>query len=159
MKRQSFEIEAAEALLDVGVSLPFLKIPFTRRAIRLTMKRPCLGNLIRISRLYLQMGVTYARMEKFDKDEELQFVALHGGRISKMVALSVCRGALTGTLIAGLLAWLIRWFMPNEYLQAANKKFITLMGTRSFMSIIDSVEATNPMKPRKSQPRNAKKGS
>ena len=151
MKRQSFEIEAAEALLDVGVSLPFLKIPFTRRAIRLTMKRPCLGNLIRISRLYLQMGVTYAQMEKF--------VALHGGRISKMVALSVCRGAISGTLFAGLLAWLIRWFMPNEYLQAANKKFITLMGTRSFMSIIDSVEAANPMKPRKSQPRNAKKGS
>ena len=56
------EIEAAEALLDIGVSLPFFKIPFTRKVVRLTMRRPCLGGQIRLARLYLQTGVTYERM-------------------------------------------------------------------------------------------------
>ena len=158
MSRRNVEIEAAEALLDVGVSLPFLKIPFTKRVIRLTMKRPCLGNLIRICTLYLQLGVTYEQVEAFDKDEELQFMAMHGKRISKMVALTICRGAISGTLFAGLLAWLLRWFVQDIYLQAANRQFITLMGTRSFMNIINSVEMANPMKPRLSQ-RNRKKGS
>lgn len=159
MKRRNVQIEAAEALLDVGVSLPFIKIPFTKRSIRLTMKRPCLGNLIRISKLYLQIGVTYEQMEEFDKDQELRFIAEHGQRVSKMVALTICRGAISGTLFAGLLGWLIRWFVTDTYLQAASKKFITLMGTRSFTTIISSVEAANPMKPRMSQPRNTRKGS
>ncbi|WP_418981726.1 hypothetical protein [Alistipes sp.] len=154
MKR-AVEIEAAEALLDIGVSLPFFRLPLMKRPIRLMMRRPCLGGLIRISKLYLQMGITYKQMEEFDKDEELQFIAMHGGRISRMVALTVCRGAVSGTLFARPLAWLIRWFVPNDYLQAANRQFITLLGTRSFMSIIDSVETANPMKPRTSQ-RNAK---
>lgn len=154
--RRNIEIEAAEALLDIGVSLPFIRIPFSRRAIRLTMKRPCLGNLIRICRLYLQIGVTYQQMEEFDKDGELRFVAEHGKRISLMIALTICRGALSGMLFAGVLAWLIRWFVPEGYMQAANLRFITLMGTRSFMNIINSVEIANPMKPRLSR---RKKGS
>lgn len=157
--RRSVQIEAAEALLDVGVSLPFLKLPFRKRPIRLTMKRPCLGNLIRITKIYLQIGVTYRQMENFDKDEELRFVAEHGGQVSRMVALTICRGAVSGTLFTGLLAWLIRWFVPDEYLQAANRQFITLLGTRSFTDIISSVETANPMKPRRSQPRNGRKGS
>lgn len=152
---RSVETEAAEALLDIGVSLPFFRLPLMRQPIRLTMKRPCLGNLIRITKLYLQMGVTCRQMEAFDKDEELRFIALHGGRISRMVALTICRGAISGTLLARPLAWLIRWFVPNECLQAAARHFIALLGTRSFMSIIDSVERANPMKPRTSQ-RNTK---
>lgn len=157
MKR-AVEIEAAEALLDIGVSLPFFRLPFVRRPIRLTMRRPCLGNLIRIAKLYVELRVTCKQMEEFDKDEELQFVAIHGRRLSLMVALTVCRGAVSGALFARPLAWLIRWFMPHEYLLAANRQFIALLGTRSFMPIIDSVETANPMKPRTSR-RSARKGS
>lgn len=156
---RKLQIEAAEALLDVGVSLPFIRVPFTGRILRLTMRRPCLGNLIRIARLYLQLGVTYRQMEAFDQHEELEFLARHGHRVSKMIALTICRGALSGTLLAEPLAWLIRWFVPDRYLQAANLRFITLMGTRSFMNIINSVEAANPMKSRMSRKRNTKKGS
>lgn len=75
------EIEAAEALLDIGVSLPFFKIPFTRKVVRLTMRRPCLGGQIRLARLYLQTGVTYERMLEFTKHEELAYMALHGRRV------------------------------------------------------------------------------
>lgn len=152
------EIEAAEALLDIGVSLPFFKIPFTRKVVRLTMKRPCLGGQIRLARLYLQTGITYEEMLRFTKHEELAYMALHGKRVSKMVALTICRGAISGTIFSGILAWLLRWFVDDAYLRAANLQFLRLLGTQSFMTIIKSISTTNPMRPRLSQ-RKSEKGS
>ena len=153
--KKNVEIEAAEALLDVGVSLPFLrfKIPFRKKpvSIRVTMKRPCLGSQIRIAKLYLV--ITYEEMEQFNKHEEMAFLAIHGKRVSKMVALTICRGAISGLLFSGIVAWLLRWFVPDKYLQGANQRFITLLGTKSFMRIIESVQISNPLKPRESQKR------
>lgn len=147
------EIEAAEALLDIGVSLPFFKIPFTHKVVRLTMKRPCLGGQIRLARLYLQTGVTYGQMLEFSKHDELAYMALHGKQVSKMVALTICRGAFSGWLFSGVLAWLLRWFVDDEYLRAANMQFLRLLGTKSFTTIISSISTTNLMKPRLSQER------
>lgn len=147
------EIEAAEALLDDGVSLPFFKIPFTRKVVRLTMKRPCLGGQIRLARLYLQTGVTYDEMLEFSKHDEWAYMALHGRTVSKMVALTICRGAFSGWFFSGVLAWLLRWFVDDVYLQAANMQFLRLLGTKPFMIIIKSISTTNPMKPRLSQKR------
>lgn len=153
----SIELEASEALLDIGVSLPFksFKIPFTRKCIslRITMRRPCLGNQIRIARQYLKLGVTYEQMQAFGKEEEMAFLAIHGKRISKMIALTVCRGFVSGWLLSPLMAFIIRWFVPDVFIQGANLRFITLMGTRNFLNIIKSVERTNPLKPKLSQKR------
>ena len=155
--RKEIEIEAADALLDVGGSLPLLriKIPFRRKSlqIRLTMKRPCLGNQIRIAKLYLETGTTHEAMERFNKHEELAFMALHGVRISKMVALTICRGKLSGWLLTPIVAWLLRWIVDDRWIQGANLRFITLLGTKSFMNIIGSVERVNPLAPRTSQKR------
>ena len=155
--KKNVEIEAAEALLDVGVSLPFLrfKIPFRKKpvSIRVTMKRPCWGSQIRIAMLYLQLGFTYDEIKQFNKHEEMAFLAIHGKRISKMVALTICRGAISGLLFSGIVAWLLRWFVPDKYLQGANLHLITLLGTKSFMRIIKSVEISNPLKPIVSQKR------
>ena len=150
------EIEAAEALLDIGVSLPFFKLQFTRKVVRLTMRRPCLGGQIRLARLYLQTGITYERMLEFTKHEELAYMALHGRRVSKMVSLTICRGAFSTWLFSGLLAWLLRWFVDDEYLRAANMQFLRLLGTKSFMSIIRSISTANPMRPRLSRERREK---
>ena len=154
---REIEIEAADALLDVGVSLPLIriKIPFRRRPlrIRMTMRRPCLGNQIRIARLYLETGVSHEEMARFNKHEELAFMALHGVRVSKMVALTICRGRLTGRLLTPLVAWMLRWMVDDLWVQGANMRFITLLGTKSFMNIIGSVERVNPLSPRTSQKR------
>ena len=68
--KKNVEIEAAEALLDVGVSLPFLqfKMPFRKKpvSIRVTIKRPFLGIQIRIAMLYIQLGITYEDMEQLN---------------------------------------------------------------------------------------------
>lgn len=149
------ELEAAEALLDTGVSLPFktIRVPFTRKGftLRVTMKRPCLGSQIRIARQYHKIGVTYKQMKAFSKDEEMNFLALHGKRISLMIALTICRGAFTGWLFAPLMAWIIRWFVPDVFIQGANLRFITLLGTKDFTNIIRSAEIANPLRPKLSQ--------
>lgn len=149
------EKEAAEALLDDGVSVPFkeIRIPFTGRRIklRMTMRRPCLGSQIRIAKYYLSLGATYEQMKAFTLEEEMAFVARHGATISRMIALTVCRGAVSGRLLAPVVAYFIRWFVPDVFIQGANMEFLTLLGTRNFMNIIRSAEETNPMRPRLSQ--------
>lgn len=150
----SVELETSEALLDIGVSLPFktVTIPFTKRQIvlRITMRRPCLGNQIRIARQYLKLGHTYSQMVNFTKEEEMAFLANHGKRVSKMIALTICRGPVTGSLFSGVMAFIIRWFVPDIFLVGANLNFITLLGTENFMNIIKSAERVNPLKPRMS---------
>lgn len=149
------EQETAEALLDIGVSVPFkeFRAPFVRKRItlRLTMKRPCLGNQIRIARHYLKLGHTAEQMEAFTIEEEMGFLAKYGRRISLMIALTICRGAISGLLFAPFMAFVIRWFVPDAFIQGANLRFISLMGTKAFMNIIRSVEAINPLRPRLSQ--------
>jgi len=162
MKR-NIEQEAADALLDVGISLPLLRVrlPFCRRAwtMRVTMRRPCLGNQIRIARHYLALGVTTERIERFTRDEEQAFLVRHGRRLSLMLALTICRGYLSGLLLAPIVAWLIRWKVPRQYQLEAQRRFRELHGTRDFMPITVWAERTNPFRPETGRPKSRKRGS
>ena len=141
MDAKRIEIEAADALLDVGVSLPLFRVrlPFARRSrsIRLTMRRPVLGSQIRIAKKHLAIGFTY---------EELAFLARHGKTVSEMVALTILRGYVSGWFYKPL-AFALRWFVKDELLQGANLRFVSLMGTKSFENIIRFAEAYNPLRP------------
>lgn len=151
---KNMELDAAEMLLDTGVSLPLMVIvPFKKRPVvfaRLTMKRPFLGSQMRIARLFLQMNVTWEEIEAFTREQESAFIATHGKRISQMIALTILRGPVTG-LFAFVLAWILRWCVPPVYMLAANKQYLSLLGTKPFMNIIISAQRMNPMKPRMSQ--------
>jgi hypothetical protein len=116
------------------------------------MKRPMLWNLIKIASLYLQMNITATQMEKFTKEEQMAFVARHGKRISRIVALTLFRDGISGMFYIPL-AWFLRRMVSDDYLQGAFRIFISLMGTRAFTNIIRSVEVINPMKPSLSQGR------
>ena len=156
MKGREIETEVAEALLDVGVSLPLLalKIPFVKKRVpilRVTMRRPYLGTLIRMSRIYLRLGVTYDEMTGFTREQEAEFMAEHGRDMARMVALAICRGRLSGWLFSGLLAKVILWRCDDRYVFAAGLMFRSLLGTRSFRNIIRSAERMNPMQPRLSR--------
>ena len=154
MDDKKIQLEASEALLDVGVSVPFkpFRLPFRKRPVyfRMTMQRPRLSGQIRIARLYLSLGVTYAELESMDKDAQMQFVADHGKTISKMVALTMCGKWWKPVWFV---SWLLRHWVDNLYLQVAMMKFVLLLGTENFMRIIKSAEVTNPMKLRLSQKR------
>ena len=149
--------EASEALLDVGVSVPLkpIRLPFRKKRLllRLTMRRPRLSTQIKIARLYLSLGVTYAELEALDKDGQMCFIAEHGKTISDMVALTMCGKWWKPVW---LVSWILRHWVDNLYMQVAMMKFVLLLGTESFTNIIRSAEMTNPMKLRLSQ---KKKGS
>ena len=158
--RRLVEREGAAALLDGGVSVPLkeLRLPLRKKPVKLrvTMRRPRLGGLIRLAGVYLKLGVTAAEMEKFTKEQEMAFIAAHGKDISLMVALTLCRGWWSRHLLLRPAAWWIRHWMETRHLMACMRKFVLLLGTDPFTSIIRSAERTNPMKPRLSQ---ARKGS
>lgn len=147
--------EAAEALLNVGVSLPLKEfwLPFRKRpiAFRVTMRRPCISGQIEIARTYLSMGITSNEMKKFTKEEQMRFLANHGDKICRMIALTIGSRVLVKPL-----TWFIKHFVRYEFQMAAVQKFVSLMGTDPFIPIIRSAEKTNPMKLRLSQ---KKKGS
>lgn len=147
--------EAAEALLNVGVSLPLkeFRIPFRKKPVvfRLTMRRPCMSGQIQIARTYLSMGVSSQEMDKFTKEEQMNFIAEHGGKVCRMIALTIGSRAFVRPL-----TWFIKHFVRFEYQVAAVRKFVTLMGTDPFIPIIRSAEKTNPLRLRLSQ---AKEGS
>lgn len=157
MEPRMIQQEAAEALLDAGVSVPIksLKVPFRKRPviIRLTMKRPRLSTQIRIARIYLGMGVTAEQMEKYTKEEEMKFLADHGRDMARMMAMAVCCTSFRTLLFGRPLAWIIRHYVEDIYLTAAMQQFILLLGTRSFTNIIRSVGMANPMRLRLSQGR------
>jgi hypothetical protein len=145
------EPQVADALLDVGVRIPLktFHIPFRKKPVqlRVTMKRPCLGTQIRIARLYLETGVTCDELAAYNKKKQMRFMAEHGAKISGMIALTVCRGLVSGYLFSGFVAWFLRWFVEDIYLEAACEKFVSLLGTKSFENTIKSAETTNPLTP------------
>lgn len=154
---RQIEREGADALLDAGVSVPLksVRLPFFRKPVtlRVTMRRPSLAGQIRFARIYLTLGVTSDEMWGWSKEDELRFMADHGKALSRMVACTLRRG-LPGRLVPlCAIAWLVRHFMEHEYLVAAVKRFVSLMGTEPFTSIIRSAEMTNPMKLRLSRER------
>lgn len=157
---KAVELEAAEALLDIGVSVPLktFRLLFCKKRFmfRLTMKRPCLWNMIKIASLYLEMNITHNQMKDFTKDEEMAFIALHGKRVSQMVALTFCRDGIFSSFLYKPLAWFLRRTVQDIFLQGAFMHFVSLMGAKSFIRIINSVEIANPMQPKLSQ---KKKGS
>lgn len=145
------EPQVADALLDVGVRIPLktFRIPFRKKPVqmRVTLKRPCLGTQIRIARLYLEMGVTYDELAAYNKEKQMHFMSEHGVKISRIIALTICRGFVSGYLFSSIVAWFLRWFVENIYMEAAYENFVSLLGTKSFENTIRSAETTNPLTP------------
>lgn len=152
--------EAADALLDVGVSVPIKewRLPFYRKPLRLrvTLRRPRMNGAISLMRICLGIGVTSREMESYTPEENMRFMTLHGKEVSRMLAYTIVRGAVTRRVLPGVIAWLLRELVEERYLIGAYRTFYRLMGTDRFTNTIRSAERMNPMKLRLSQ---GKKGS
>ena len=149
--------EAADALLDVGVSIPIKEwsLPFRRKPLRLrvTLRRPRMNGAIRLMRICLGIGVTSREMESYTPEENMRFMALHGAEVSLMLAYTIVRGAVSRRILPKVIAWLLRELVEERYLMGAYRTFYRLMGTDRFTNIIRSAERMNPMKLRLSQRR------
>lgn len=147
------ELKATEALLDIGVSVPLRPIRFRRWKItpRVTIKRPPLGGLLRILRIWLPMAVAPEQIEKMSDRERFGLMEKHGRDVSKMVALMVCSGFVSGKLISPPLAAFLRWRCHPSALLYAASTFMELQDAKSFMLIIRLVAALNVAAPKLSQ--------
>lgn len=152
---RQIEREGAEALLDAGVSVPLLEfhVPFRDKPVplRVTMRRPCLGGMVAIAREWLRTDTTAEQMWNFSKEDEMRFVATHSMELSRIVAWTLCRGWVARKLLVGPVAWAVRQWMQPRHMASVMKRYVALMGTDPFLSIIASAEAVNPMKLRASQ--------
>nr|DAX27109.1 MAG TPA: hypothetical protein [Caudoviricetes sp.] len=154
---KAIQRDAADALLDIGISIALkeFRLPLRKRPVKLrvTLKRPYMSGQIRFARTYLSMGVTYEEMDKFTKEQQMQFVATHGHKIALMLADAICVGPVKRLFVRPV-AWFIRNCVEQRFLLGGMRKFVSLMGTDPFLPIIRSVERTNPMKPRLSREAN-----
>ena len=153
----SVQAEASDALLDRGVSVPLVtwRLPFRRKPLqwRATMKRPTLGGQMRVSAIYLRMGVTFDEIRRFTKEEEARFQVAHGWDLARMMAWSFSRNRWFRLVPFSLLAWLLLWFVPPDTWRMFSRVMDGLMGTQDFMTTIKSASRANPMKLRLSQRR------
>lgn len=151
---RAIQREAADALLNRGVSIPIkeIKLPLCKRPIKLrvTLKRPYMSGQIEFARIYMSMDVTAEQMDAFDKEAQMQFLARHGSKISRMIACAVCVGPIR-RLFMRPVSWFIRNCVEQRYQIAAVTRFVSLMGTDPFIDIIRLAERTNPMRLRLSQ--------
>ena len=107
----------------------------------------------------LMAGVIYVFINIWQESSASMNLTLSGMQLSLMLALTICRGYLSGMLLAPLVAWLIRWKVPPEYRIEAQRWFRKMRGTRDFTSIIESAERINPFRYETSRPTRAGKGS
>lgn len=152
---RAIQREAAEALLNIGISIPIkeIRLPFKKRPIKLrvTLKRPYMSGQIDFARTYLSMGVSAEEMTAYNKEEQMRFIAEHGRKVSRMIACAICTGPLRRLFLRPV-SWFIRNCVEQRYQIAAVCKFVSLMGTDPFIPIIRLAERTNPMKLRLSRP-------
>lgn len=107
------QIKAAETLLDRGVKVGgieaplFLKI-FGKRKVGIRLRNPCLGGCIAITKELLQMQVDPKRLGAITEQEAMGLMVEHGGRICRVVAISMLRRKF---LIRWFTRMLSRWLM------------------------------------------------
>ena len=147
------QLKAADALLDIGISIPLRPVRFRKWkwTPRVTIKRPPLGGLLRILRLWLTLETDVKQLEIMNDDEKLKFIAEHGRALSKMVSLMVFSGIISGRVSAPILAVLLRWRCHPDVLFYTALHFLQLQDTSSFTDIIALVEGLNVLEPKASQ--------
>ena len=147
------QLKATAALLDIGVSLPLRPLRWRRWkwVPRVTMRRPPLGGMMRILKLYLQMNTTSEQLSAMNEEQARAFFVKNARSLSSIVALAVCSGYWSGRLLAPLLAWVLRWRCDTNVLFFATTQLMELLDAKSFTLIIRSIATINLMAPSLSQ--------
>ena len=131
MTDKEIKTAAAISMLNDGISMP-LYLFGKKRPVRLTVKMPTFGSLIRIAKLYEQLGVTAEEYEAYNDDQKMRFVYLHGKDISRMIAYCVVKGRLANRITA----WIMRETMNTFEVFEAFKLVIGSINTAPFGNII-----------------------
>lgn len=138
MEAEETKRQAADMLLDLGIEIPIIPLRLFGKGKKshLVMRRPPAGTIIRIARRYLQLGVTPEDIKQMDFDARAQFAVEKGKAVSKMVALAICSGWLSGMLFVTPVAWYLRWRVHPFMLASALYELLRGMEVQSFCNTI-----------------------
>ncbi len=136
---EEVEIKAVDTILDNGVRVP-IPTPFFLRAIgikkmNVIVKRPVMGTMLRISKLYVQMQVDEKVHEKEWQDWITLFVK-NVRPVSLIVSVGMLRGKWAGLLFGGPLAYYLRWHLNTRQMAEIAALLVTLSGIQDFMNTI-----------------------
>lgn len=147
------QLKATRALLDIGVSIPLRPWKWKRWkwAPRVTMRRPPLGGMVRLLKVYLQMNTTSEQLSAMNEEQARAFITVNARALSQIVALAVHSGYWSGKLFAPVLAWVLRWRCDPSVLFFATTQLMELLDAKSFIIIIRSIATINLMAPSLSQ--------
>ena len=118
MSPKETELLGATALLGGGISLPLQTLLGT---VRITMRIPSTEDLLRISRMYLKMGVTAEELNGYTFEQKARFMVIHGREV--------------------------RRYMHPVALQEAWMRILSPLTLGAFGNITASAEAVNQMAP------------
>jgi len=138
--------EAANILLDQGVSIPmtapWLFRLFGKKQIRLTIRRPYWGTMVRVSRAWLSIGVDSKTIAKNTLEDDLLLIQAHGKTVATIVAYGFLRGWFSG-LFAPLLGRYLLWRASPIILVESAFRLVTLSRVEDFTNTIRLIGTMN----------------
>ncbi|WP_142601900.1 hypothetical protein [Solitalea koreensis] len=97
---------------------------------------PKLGTSLRISRIYLSMGIEDKKLDDLDMNDLLKLQAMHGSKIALLVAHVILNGYWSGKILARPLAAWLKWRMPIRSLYTIMQMVVLHGGTADFLNTI-----------------------
>lgn len=137
---------AAIVMLNEGISLP-LHLFGMKRTVRVTVKMPSTRSIIRISKMYENIGVTSEDYSKYNTEQIMRFIYLHGVDITRMIAYGIVRGPIMGRIMNRITAWFLRETMNPYELFETWKLVIGSINTAPFGHIIRYAQNVNRLEP------------
>lgn len=149
------ELLASETLLQRGVKVqidaPLLFRLFGKKTISFYLYQPSLGNKVRISALYLQMGITDAELQETTLENAEALFLKHHFVLLRIVAICMFKGRFWPWLLNKPVAGYLKWKLTPQKLLALAQLIILFSGTANFMNTIRSAKAMKITEPIKSQ--------
>jgi hypothetical protein len=139
-ENKNTEAIAGDVLLDRGIKIripaPFFLRIFFIKYMYLIVKRPVLGQLIRISRVFAGMNVNIDETTDHKILDLHNLISVHGKSICKVISTACFRGRVTSLIFGGLLAKRLLWSVDADYLAKMTQLIYTLSGVDSFSNTI-----------------------
>ncbi|MGV3705449.1 MAG: hypothetical protein ACO1NU_08725 [Arcticibacter sp.] len=143
---QQTELKAADTLLERGVRVkiraPLLLRIFRKKTISLVIKQPTWGTMLRVSRLYLKMGISSEELKGISVEKAIELMSKNGKGFSKIIACLLLNGYITYFLFNRPLAFFLRESMEPNRMAALVELIILFGGVEDFMNTIRSVSTT-----------------
>lgn len=137
---EEVEIKTVDTILDQGVRVP-IPAPFLfrlvgKKTINVVVRRPVIGNMLRISKMYIKMGIGENEIEEGEWRDWIKLFEKTAVPASRIVAVGMLRGKWRGWLFARPLAYWLRWKVNSREIAEMAAMLVSLSGVQDFMNTI-----------------------